>query len=96
MILYPLKKSSKGRERGEFPLGQVDWDGDLVLEVRDRSLRDKLKSYFQEPIWVPVPLGDEDQIMGHTWECLEPGGEEHFFEAVKRLHQMDMIVDLDS
>ena len=34
--------------------------------------------------------------MGHTWECLEPGDEEHFFEALKRLHTRDLFVDLDS
>jgi hypothetical protein len=96
MMLFSYKKSSKGRQRGEFPLGQIDWEGKPVVTVRDRTLREQLREYFQQPIWVPIPLGDEDNVMGHTWECLQPGDEEHFLEAVKRLHQKDMVVDLDS
>lgn len=96
MILYGYKRTSKGRKRSEFPIGNIDWDGKLVLEVRDRALRESLKEYFQEPIWVPLPLGDAENFMGHTWECLRPGDEEHFLEAVKRLHRRDLFVDLDS
>ena len=77
-------------------MGSLDWEDKLVLNIRDRTLREKLRSYFQESVWVPVALGDEDSLMGHTWECLEPGDEEHFYEAVKRLHRQDMFVDLDS
>jgi hypothetical protein len=96
MMLYGYKRTSKGRQRSEFPLGRIDWEGKLVLQVRDRTLRENLRKYFEEPIWVPVPLGDEDGFMGHTWECLKPGDEEHFLEAVKRLHRQEMFVDLDS
>lgn len=96
MMIYGFKRSSKGRKRSEFPLGSLEWDGKLVLNVRDRSLRERLLQFFEKPIWVPVPLGDEDRLMGHAWDCLEPGDEEHFFEAVKRLHSQDLFVDLDS
>lgn len=96
MILYGYKRTSKGRKRSEFPVGSIDWDGKLVLQVRDRTLRESIRDYFKEPIWVPLPLGDEDMIMGHTWECLQAGDEEHFLEAVKRLHKKDLFVDLDS
>ena len=96
MMLYGYKRSSSGRQRSEFPLGSLDWEGRLVLNIRDRSLRENLKSYFQEPVWIPVPLGDENSVMGHAWERLEAGDEEHFYEAVKRLHARDMFVDLDS
>lgn len=96
MKLYPLKRTSKGRKQGEFPLGSVDWEDGLKLDVRDRQLRESLREYFQQPVWVPLPMGDEDELMGHTWECLDPGDEEHFFEAVRRLHRRDLVVDLDS
>lgn len=96
MMLYTYKRTSKGRVKSEFPLGSIDWDGKLVLTIRDRTLRENLRNYFEEPIWVPIPLGDEDQIMGHTWECLQPGDEEHFLEAVKRLHRRDLYADIDS
>lgn len=96
MMLYGFKRTSSGRHRSEFPLGSLDWDGKLVVNVRDRNLRESLKTYFQEAIWIPVPLGDQDKVMGHTWERLEAGDEEHFYEAVKRLHSRDMFVDLDS
>lgn len=96
MMLYGYKRTSKGRVRSEFPLGSLDWDDKPVVNVRDRTLRESLREYFKESVWVPVPLGDDDQVMGHTWECLESGTEEHFFEAVKRLHRRDMFVDLDS
>lgn len=96
MILYPYKRTPKGRQRGEFPLGSVEWQGKTVVNVRDRALRESLREYFLEPIWVPIPLGDEESIMGHTWERLEPGDEVHFLEAVKRLHRRELFVDLDS
>lgn len=96
MKLYPFKRTSKGRKRGEFPLGSVDWDDGLKIDVRDRTLRESLREYFAQPIWVPLPMGDEDELMGHTWECIEAGDEEHFFEAVRRLHRRDLILDLDS
>lgn len=95
MRLYAYKRTSKGRQKSEFPLGRIEWDGRLVLSVRDRQLRESLKEYFQKPVWVPIPLGDEDNLMGHSWECLEAGDEEHFFEALKRLHQRDLYVSLD-
>ena len=96
MMLYGFKRTSKGRQRSEFPLGSVEWEGQAVVKVRDRHLRESLREYFAEPIWVPVPLGDEDNLMGHTWECLQVGEEVHFLEAVKRLHRRDLFVDLDS
>lgn len=96
MMIYGYKRTAKGRARSEFPLGSVEWKGSLVLQVRDRALRESLKEYFTEPLWVPIPLGDENRLMGHTWEELSPGTEEHFLEAVKRLHRRDMFVDLDS
>lgn len=96
MKLYGYRRTSKGRQRSEFPLGSVDWDEGLVMDIRDRQLRQSLTEYFQQPVWVPLPLGDGDQLMGHTWECLEAGDEEHFFEALKRLHQRDLFVDVES
>lgn len=96
MMLYAYKRTSKGRQRSEFPLGSVEWKGELVINVRDRTLRESLRAYFEEALWVPIPLGDENRVMGHTWEQLVPGDEEHFFEAVKRLHRRDMVADLDS
>ena len=95
-MLYGFRRTSAGRKRSEFPLGTIDWDGSLVMNVRDRHLRDRLKEYFEKPLWVPVPLGDQDRLMGHSWERLEPGDEEHFFEALKRLHREDLFVDMDS
>lgn len=96
MMLYGFKRTAKGRVRGEFPLGSVEWNGELVLKVRDRQLRESLKAYFSEPIWVPLPLGDESRLMGHTWEELPSGTEEHFLEALKRLHRREIFADLDS
>ena len=96
MMIYGYKRSPKGRKRSEFPLGSLEWDDKLILNVRGRTLREKLKTYFEQPLWVPIPLGDSDNLMGHTWDKLEPGDEEHFLEAVKRLHREELFVDLDS
>ena len=96
MMIYGYKRTSSGRKKSQFPLGSVSWDGKLVLDVRDRTLRENLRSFFAEPLWVPVPLGDECTLMGHTWEELPSGTEEHFWEAVKRLHHRELFVDLDS
>ncbi|MFA7480368.1 MAG: hypothetical protein WC314_07675 [Vulcanimicrobiota bacterium] len=95
-MLYGYIRTSQGRKRSEFPLGTLEWRDKVILNIRDRSLRDKLNTYFQEPLWVPLPLGDSDALMGHTWDRLEPGDEEHFMEALKRLHRLDLFVDLDS
>ena len=95
MMLYPYKQTSKGRKRGEFPIGSISWDDGLKIEIRDRSMRESLKEYFAKEVWVPLPMGDEDCLMGHTWECLEAGDEDHFYEAVRRLHQKDLIAIAD-
>lgn len=94
MMLYALRKTSSGRLKGEFPLGSVRWEDGLVVEVRDRNIRDILKAYFQEPVWVPLPLGDTQTLLGHTWERLEPGDEEHFMEAARRLYRKDLYLDM--
>lgn len=96
MMLYALRRTTSGRQRGEFPLGSLRWDKGLVVEVRDRALRDSLRAYFSEPVWVPLPLGDQETVLGHTWECLEPGDEEHFQEAARRLYRKDLYLDLTS
>ena len=66
MMLYGFHRTSKGRRKSEFPLGQIDWEGKLVINVRDRSLRESLREYFAKPVWVPLPLGDTERLMGHT------------------------------
>jgi hypothetical protein len=95
-MIYSYKSTSSGRKRSQYPLGSISWNENLVLEIRDRSLRQRLREFFQQPLWIPVPLGDDNTLMGHTWEELAPGTEEHFWEAVKRLHHHELYVDLDS
>ncbi len=93
MMLYQYRRSDKGRQKGEFPLGSLDWDGSaLQLKVRDRTLRERIRDHFQQSFWVPLPLGDEEHVLGHTWEKLEPGDEEHFLEGVRRLPQLEVIL----
>ena len=94
MMLYSLRKTPNGRLKGEFPLGSLRWENGLVVEIRDRHVRDAVKEYFQEPVWVPLPLGDGQKLLAHTWECLEPGDEEHFMEAARRLYRKDLYLDM--
>lgn len=94
MMLYALRKTAGGRQRGEFPLGTLKWEDGVVVEVRDRTVRESLREYFQQPVWVPLPLGDGALVLGHTWECLEPGDEEHFLEAARRLYRKDLFLDM--
>lgn len=96
MMLYSLRKTSGGRQKGEFPLGSLRWDNGLVIDIRDRTVREAVRDYFQQPVWVPLPLGDGQQMLGHTWECLEPGDEEHFMEAARRLYRRDLFLDIAS
>ena len=93
MKIYALRKTSQGRQHGEFPLGSLSWEEGVKIEVRDRALRDSLRDYFAQPVWVPLPMGD-DRVFGHTWECLEPGDEEHFMEAARRLYRKDLYLDI--
>lgn len=93
-MLYSLRKTPGGRQKGEFPLGKLRWDNGLVIEVRDRHVRETLREYFQQPVWVPLPLGDDQSVLGHTWERLEPGDEEHFVEAARRLYRKDLYLDM--
>lgn len=95
-MLYALRKSPHGRQRGEFPLGQLRWQEGLIVEVRDRSLRDTLRTYFQQPVWVPLPLGNPATYLSNRWERLDPGDEEHFLEAARRLYHLDLYLDLAS
>lgn len=97
MVLYSYRRSERGRVRGEFPLGKIFFDhAGVQIEVRDRSLREQLKAFFSQEIWVPVPLGDQDRLMGHTWEVLEPGEPEHFEEAVRRLPRLELFLERES
>ncbi len=96
-MLYSYRRSDRGRIRGEFPLGKIAFDEHgLRIQVRDRALREQLEAYFAEEIWVPIPLGDQDRVMGHTWEVLEPGEPEHFEEAVRRLPQLELLLERDA
>lgn len=94
MMLYALRKTTGGRQRGEFPLGKLSWSNGLSIEVRDRTLRETLRSYFAQPVWVPLPLGDGVRLLAHSWERLDPGDEEHFTEAARRLYRLDLYLDM--
>ena len=57
MMLYGYKRTSKGRKRSEFPLGSLEWEDKLVLNVRDRTLREKLKSFLRKTGLGPRAFG---------------------------------------
>ncbi|GMU52792.1 MAG: hypothetical protein AMXMBFR33_19380 [Candidatus Xenobia bacterium] len=92
MVLYPLRSSNEGRKAGEFPVGQIHFDGQTVsIECPDRDLLARLRELFAQPRRVRAVRGDQEQVMAHTWITLEPGTEQHFSACVARLHHFGLV-----
>jgi hypothetical protein len=88
MVLYPLRPVGGSRKPGEFPVGSVYFDGTQVqIDCPDRELRTRLQELFLQPIRVRAARGEQEQVLAHVWETLEPGTEQHFTACVARLHQ---------
>ena len=92
MVLYPLRTVAGGRRAGEFPVGQVHFDGhEVKIDCPDRELNKQLRELFSQPIRVRAPRGDHEEVLAHAWEMLEPGTEPHFAACVARLHQFGLV-----
>ena len=93
MLVYPLIKTRDGRQQAEFPVGSVSWtpaEG-VVLDCPDRDVFRRLHRHFSFPLTVRRARGSPTSVLTHEWEELSPGTEEHFREAVARLHHLGMV-----
>ncbi|MBI3927563.1 MAG: hypothetical protein HY319_18635 [Armatimonadetes bacterium] len=92
MVLYPLRRTRQGRQRGEFPLGTLCWgEAGLELDCPDRKLRTQLREFFARPVQVRMPRGALETVLGFAWKPLIPGTEEHYRECLGRLQQIDLV-----
>lgn len=93
MILYPLRPTRDGRQAGEFPVGTLAWSAaeGVVLECPDRELFAALHRHFSRPLPARRAHGTPASAMFHGWVELAPGTEEHFREAVARLHRLGVV-----
>jgi hypothetical protein len=93
LLIHPLLKTRDGRKIGEFPVGSLSWDAatGTVLDSPDRDLLRLLQRHFLWPIMVRRARGGPASALLHEWEELAPGSEEHFREAVNRLHRLGFV-----
>lgn len=93
MILYPLRVTRDGRQAGEFPVGTVTWSAaeGVVLECPDRELFATLHRHFSRPLHARRAQGSPTSVLTHDWVELPPGTEEHYREAVSRLHRLGVV-----
>ncbi|HXE73692.1 MAG TPA: hypothetical protein VNO81_13605 [Candidatus Nitrosotenuis sp.] len=92
MLLYPLRATREGRRAGEFPLATVQWTPQgVVLECPDHQLAERLRQVFFRPLKARVARVAAGEVQGHRWVELPPGTEEHFREALLRLHRLDLV-----
>lgn len=93
MILYPLRTTREGRQPGEFPVGTVTWTAaeGVVLECPDRELFATLHRHFSRPLQARRALGSPASVLTHEWVELAPGTEQHFREALARLHRLGVV-----
>ncbi|MBQ7502974.1 hypothetical protein IJT93_09780 [bacterium] len=86
-VIYPLVSGREGKKRGEFPVGSVSFeDGSISLECPDYAINRRLEGLFCSSLRVRRPLGSPEGVLTYGWTELEPGSEEHFYEAAARLH----------
>lgn len=92
-ILLPLIATREGRQPGEFPVGTVSWSAaeGVVLECPDRDLFRRLHHHFSSPLPARRARGSVASVLTHEWEELAPGTEEHFREALARLHRLGVV-----
>ena len=92
LLLYPLIATRDGRQLGEFPLGGLAWNGSegVVLDCPDREVSQRLHRHFLSPLSVRRVLGTPTSVLTHEWRELAPGTEEHFQEALARLHRLGL------
>ena len=85
--IFPLVSTRTGRKSGEFPLGSVSFSEEgLKVDLPDATIQRRVETLFTSPLRIRRALGEINVALTYTWEDLEPGTEEHFQEAVARLH----------
>lgn len=95
--IHQLVQRGEHRQPSSFPVAQVAWDEEnslLRLVCRDKKIEKKLREYFDKPIWVRIPVGDNRQLVAHEWDKLESQNLEHFEMAIERLRHIDMVAIL--
>lgn len=92
-VLYPLRTTREGRQVGEFPVGTVAWslEEGVVLDCPDRDLFRRLHRHFSGPLLARRGRGSAATVLTHEWQELAPGTEEHFHEALARLHRLGVV-----
>ncbi len=93
MLVYPLLPTRDGRQQAEFPVGTLSFgvaEG-VVLDCPDREVFRRLHRHFSFPLTVRRGRGASTSVLSHEWEELSPGTEEHFREAVARLHRLGVV-----
>jgi hypothetical protein len=91
MILYRLRNTREGRKREELPAGTLTFEGgQLVLDVPDRKLAQRILALFGETYRVRAVRGSPETFFAHTWIDLPPGSEQHFDEGLRRLVRLEL------
>lgn len=78
-------------------MGTVEWDAEngVVLDVPDRELFRALHGHFSRPLLARRARGSPASVLAHEWVELPPGTEDHFREALARLHTFGVVAGKD-
>ncbi|HEY3999691.1 MAG TPA: hypothetical protein VGO93_12535 [Candidatus Xenobia bacterium] len=93
LALYPLLKTPRGLEPGEFEQAMLHFDGqELRIECPDYALRTRLREIFSTPLRVRRPVGTAPDVVAWEVHELQPDTDEFFAEACLQLHRHGLAV----
>lgn len=92
-VLYSLIKGRDGRKPSEFSVAAVSVNDEwkVIIDCPNREMFRKLRDFFGAPMRVRVHIAKPPGFYSYGWKEVEPGSEQHFREALNRLHQINMV-----
>ncbi len=95
-VLYSLIKGRSGRKPSEFSVATVtvndEWQ--VVIDCPNREIFRKLREFFGTPMQVRQHIAKPPNYFSYSWKEVSPGCEQHFREALNRLHQINLVAVL--
>lgn len=95
-VLYSLMQGRDGRKPSAFSAASItvsdEWK--VIIDCPNREVFRKLRDFFGSPLKVRTHIAKPPHFYSYSWQEVEPGSEQHFREALNRLHQINMVAVL--
>ena len=93
--IYGLKKTPQGIIPDSVFLARVELTATGVLiECYDAIMKERLRDIFSNPIITRAPTGEEQGVLSHREEAIQPFTEEFFREIVFVLRRWNLYGEL--